>query len=94
MFAHKSTFCTITLTHLHVDRKKCVLVNEITTLCCHAEAHFAAKYRKWANQHSFEPMLPGNVKARKENAAQQSINAHLTEHKVNESYCIPTSCLG
>jgi hypothetical protein len=42
---------------------------------------FATKYRKWANQHSFESMLPGDVKARKENAAQQRINAHLTEHK-------------
>ncbi|KAG1796005.1 uncharacterized protein HD556DRAFT_1234915, partial [Suillus plorans] len=58
-----------------------VLVNEITTLRRHAEAHFSGKYRKWANQHSFESMLPGDVKARKENAAQQRINAHLTEHK-------------
>ncbi|KAG1906237.1 uncharacterized protein F5891DRAFT_942271, partial [Suillus fuscotomentosus] len=57
------------------------LVNEITTLHRHAEAHFSGKYRKWANQHSFKSMLPGDVKARKENAAQQRINAHLTEHK-------------
>ncbi|KAG1740188.1 uncharacterized protein EDB91DRAFT_1053373, partial [Suillus paluster] len=60
------------------------LVNEITTLRRHAEAHFSGKYRKWANQHSFESMLPGDVKACKENATQQSINAHLTEHKVAE----------
>ncbi|KAG2070885.1 hypothetical protein BDR04DRAFT_1017378 [Suillus decipiens] len=84
MFACKSTFCTIILTHLHVDRKKCVLINEIATLCCHAEAHFAAKYHKWANQHLSESMLPGNVKACKENSVQQSINAHLTECKVAE----------
>ncbi|KAG1734012.1 hypothetical protein EDD22DRAFT_787952, partial [Suillus occidentalis] len=57
------------------------LVNEIATLCCHTEAHFAAKYHKWANQHSFKLMLPGDVKACKENAAQQRINAHLTKHK-------------
>jgi len=67
-----------------LNRKKCVLVNEITTLRRHAEAHFADKYRKWAKEHSFESMLPGDVKARKENATQQSINAHLTERKLGE----------
>lgn len=72
------------LTHLPVGRKKCILVNEVTTLRHHAEAHFAGKYRKWAKQHLFESMLPGDVKAHKENAAQQSINAHLTECKVAE----------
>jgi hypothetical protein len=29
-------------------------------------------------------MLPGDVKAHKENTVQQSINAHLTERKVAE----------
>ncbi|KAG1895253.1 uncharacterized protein F5891DRAFT_927034, partial [Suillus fuscotomentosus] len=60
------------------------LVNKISTLCRHTKAKFSAKYRKWAKEHSFELMLPGNVKACKENAAQQSINVHLTERKLAE----------
>ncbi|KAG1811093.1 hypothetical protein EV424DRAFT_1327782 [Suillus variegatus] len=67
-----------------LNRKECILVNEISTLRRHAEAKFSAKYRKWAKEHLFESMLPGDVKARKENAAQQSINAHLTERKLAE----------
>ncbi|KAG1804864.1 uncharacterized protein HD556DRAFT_1189375, partial [Suillus plorans] len=58
------------------------LVNEISTLRRHAEAKFPGKYRKWAKEHSFESMLPGDVKARKDK--QQSINAHLTEQKLTE----------
>ncbi|KAG1827932.1 hypothetical protein EV424DRAFT_1319071 [Suillus variegatus] len=65
-----------------LNRKECILVNEISTLRRHAEAKFSAKYRKWAKEHLFESMLPGDIKARKENAAQQSINAHLTERKL------------
>ncbi|KAG1823289.1 hypothetical protein EV424DRAFT_1321203 [Suillus variegatus] len=65
-----------------LNRKECILVNEISTLRRHTEAKFSAKYRKWAKEHWFELMLPGDVKARKENATQQSINAHLTERKL------------
>ncbi|KAG1765407.1 hypothetical protein EDD22DRAFT_775068, partial [Suillus occidentalis] len=61
-----------------------ILVNEISTLRRHAEAKFSGKYRKWAKEHSFESMLPGDVKARKQNAAQQNISAHLTERKLAE----------
>ncbi|KAG1818514.1 uncharacterized protein BJ212DRAFT_1479522 [Suillus subaureus] len=64
--------------------KKCILINEATTLCHHAEAHFGSKYWKWASEHSFESMLPGDIKACKENAVQQQINAHLTECKLDE----------
>ncbi|KAG1838015.1 hypothetical protein DFJ58DRAFT_846224 [Suillus subalutaceus] len=64
--------------------KACILVNEISTLHRHAEAKFSGKYREWAKEHLFESMLPGDVKARKDNAAQQSINAHLTEWKLAE----------
>ncbi|KIK47782.1 hypothetical protein CY34DRAFT_8650 [Suillus luteus UH-Slu-Lm8-n1] len=64
--------------------KACILINKISTLRCHTEAKFSAKYRKWAKEYSFELMLPGNVKARKDNAAQQSINVHLTEQKLAE----------
>ncbi|KAG2352094.1 hypothetical protein BDR07DRAFT_1315465, partial [Suillus spraguei] len=41
------------------------------------------KYRQWAKKHSFESMLPGDIKAWKEKAeqAQQTINSHLTECK-------------
>src|SRR6267154_3850688 len=60
-----------------LNRKACILVNEISTLRCHAEAKFSGKYWKWAKEHSFESMLPGDVKAHKDDAAQQSINAHL-----------------
>jgi hypothetical protein len=67
-----------------LNRKECILVNEISTLRCHAEAKFSAKYWKWAKEHSFELMLPGNVKACKDNAVQQSINVHLTEQKLAE----------
>ncbi|KAG1908525.1 uncharacterized protein F5891DRAFT_937641, partial [Suillus fuscotomentosus] len=44
------------------------------------------KYRQWAKEHSFESMLPGDVKARKEKAkqAQRTINSHLTERKLSE----------
>jgi hypothetical protein len=59
-------------------------VNEISTLRRHAEAKFAGKYRKWAKENSFESMLPGDVKARKDNATQRSINAHLIERKLAE----------
>ncbi|KAG1868057.1 hypothetical protein C8R48DRAFT_544498, partial [Suillus tomentosus] len=52
------------------------------TLRRHAEAKFPGKYRKWAKEHSFESMLPGDIKARKDK--QQSINAHLTERKLTE----------
>ncbi|KAG2127398.1 hypothetical protein BD769DRAFT_1357277 [Suillus cothurnatus] len=57
-----------------LNRKECILVNEISTLCCHAEAKFFAKYQKWAKEHSFELMLPGDVKAHKDNAAQQMVS--------------------
>ncbi|KAG1764932.1 hypothetical protein EDD22DRAFT_775576, partial [Suillus occidentalis] len=60
-----------------------ILVNEATTLRHHAEAHFGGKYQKWASEHSFESMLPGDIKACKEHA-QQQINAHLTERKLDE----------
>ncbi|KAG2351106.1 hypothetical protein BDR07DRAFT_1386546 [Suillus spraguei] len=49
-------------------KKKCILVNEATTLCRHAEAHFGGKYWKWASENLFESMLPGDIKARKEKA--------------------------
>ncbi|KAG2346964.1 hypothetical protein BDR05DRAFT_877854 [Suillus weaverae] len=77
----------VVLTHSHqINRKQCILVNESTTLRCHAEANFAGKYRQWAKKHSFESMLPGDIKARKEKAeqAQQTINSHLTECKLAE----------
>ncbi|KAG2097410.1 hypothetical protein BD769DRAFT_1369083, partial [Suillus cothurnatus] len=61
-----------------------ILINKATTLHRHAEAHFGGKYRKWASEHSFESMLPGDIKARKEHTAQQQINAHLTECKLDE----------
>ncbi|KAG1873554.1 hypothetical protein DFJ58DRAFT_721838 [Suillus subalutaceus] len=64
--------------------KACILVNKISTLRHHAEAKFSGKYRKWAKEHSFESMLPGDVKAHKDNATQQSINTHLTERKLAE----------
>ncbi|KAN0120573.1 Ribonuclease H-like domain containing protein [Russula decolorans] len=66
--------------------KHCVLVNEPTTLHRHAEANFAAKYRKWAKSTTFESMLPGDVKARKAKAesVQHTIDSHLTEHKLAE----------
>ncbi|KAG1789263.1 uncharacterized protein HD556DRAFT_1244079 [Suillus plorans] len=64
--------------------KACILVNEISTLHRHAEAKFSGKYRKWAKEHSFESILPGNIKACKDNAAQQNINVHLTERKLAE----------
>ncbi|KAG1784419.1 uncharacterized protein HD556DRAFT_1315092 [Suillus plorans] len=64
--------------------KKCILVNKATTLRHHAETHFGGKYRKWASEHSFKSMLPGDIKARKENTVQQRINAHLTECKLDE----------
>ncbi|KIM77741.1 hypothetical protein PILCRDRAFT_47046, partial [Piloderma croceum F 1598] len=40
----------------------------------------------WAIANSFESMLPGDVKARKEKAehTQQTINSHLTERKLSE----------
>ncbi|KAG1801034.1 uncharacterized protein HD556DRAFT_1503210 [Suillus plorans] len=66
--------------------KQCILVNESTTLRRHAEANFAGKYRQWAKKHSFESMLPGDIKAQKEKAeqVQQTINSHLTERKLAE----------
>ncbi|KAG1747186.1 uncharacterized protein EDB91DRAFT_1048679 [Suillus paluster] len=67
-----------------LNRKACILVNEISTLHRHAEAKFSGKYRKWAKEHLFELMLPGDVKARKDDVAQQSIDAHLTEWKLAE----------
>ncbi|KAG1786128.1 uncharacterized protein HD556DRAFT_1313686 [Suillus plorans] len=67
-------------------RKQCMLVNETTTLRRHAEANFAGKYCTWAKQNSFESMLPGDVKARKDKAEheQQIITSHLTERKIAE----------
>ncbi|KAG2033657.1 hypothetical protein BDR03DRAFT_871638 [Suillus americanus] len=79
----------VVLAHSHqINRKQCILVNESTTLRRHAEANFAVrgKYRQWAKKHSFESMLPGDIKSRKEKAeqAQQTINSHLTERKLAE----------
>ncbi|KAG2125893.1 hypothetical protein BD769DRAFT_1388335 [Suillus cothurnatus] len=68
--------------------KECILINEISTLCCHAEAKFSVKYWKWAREHSFELMLPGNVKACKDNAVQQSIN-NLATKKGNQDLLSP-----
>ncbi|KAG1829213.1 hypothetical protein DFJ58DRAFT_876082 [Suillus subalutaceus] len=50
-----------------ICQKKCVLVNETTTLHQHAEANFAAKIVH-GKKNLFESMLPGDVKARKEKA--------------------------
>ncbi|KAG2047459.1 hypothetical protein BDR06DRAFT_976698 [Suillus hirtellus] len=65
-------------------RQAYILVNGISTLCCHAETKFPSKYQKWAKEHWFESMsmLPSDVKACKDK--QQSINAHLTEQKLAE----------
>jgi hypothetical protein len=61
-------------------------VNEPTTLCRHAEAQFAGKYRKWAKANSFTSKLPGDVAAEKKKVAQaqQTIDAHVTERKISE----------
>ncbi|KAG1733361.1 uncharacterized protein EDB91DRAFT_1084420 [Suillus paluster] len=64
--------------------KACILVNEISTLHRHAEAKFSGKYREWAKEHLFELMLPGDVKACKDDVAQQSIDTHPTEQKLAE----------
>jgi hypothetical protein len=80
----------ISLHHQHyifaTIRAQCTIVNETSTLCRHAEAKFAGKYRTWAKANAFTSKLPGDLAAEKRNAtqAQQQIDAHLTERKLSE----------
>ncbi|KAG1831125.1 hypothetical protein EV424DRAFT_1314869 [Suillus variegatus] len=71
--------------YYHTTRGQCIIVNETTTLRRHAEAKFG-KYRLWAKTNAFISKLPGNIRAEKEKTAQaqQTINVHLTEHKLSE----------
>jgi hypothetical protein len=88
--------CTLSY-HLHISlhhqhyifatiRAQCTIVNETSTLRCHAEAKFTGKYCTWAKANAFTSKLPGDLAAEKKNAvqAQQQINVQLTECKLSE----------
>ncbi|KAN0105148.1 hypothetical protein V8E52_011310 [Russula decolorans] len=57
------------------------IVDEVTTLCRHLEAHHS--YRNWAKTVNFTSKLPGDIKKRKEAAelATRMLNQDLVEKK-------------
>ncbi|KAG6895056.1 hypothetical protein C0992_003343 [Termitomyces sp. T32_za158] len=62
------------------------IVNEVTTLRCHLEAHHSGKYRKWAEENKFESKLPGDIKKQKADAehVMQTLDHNLKEKKIKE----------
>ncbi|KAI0739796.1 hypothetical protein C8Q80DRAFT_1111210 [Daedaleopsis nitida] len=62
--------------------KKAILVNDVSTLRRHIDAHHRAQYHQWALANNVESRLPSDILKRKEadaNAklAQQTLDAHL-----------------
>ncbi|KAN0118457.1 hypothetical protein V8E52_005187, partial [Russula decolorans] len=63
--------------------KLCPIVDEVTTLRHHLEAHHSVSYRNWAKTVNFTSKLPGDIKKCKEAAelATRTLDQDLVEKK-------------